>query len=724
MGCACIGHTINYSDLDVVWCVQSDDHILWTFSINDNIEIERSYQNLMQNMTLRNSESICNIDFIKLTFTNTKDNITHELFRKHLDDLGNIIRVDAFSNIPFLNTNIILSQSKRETNTNVQGIFRKLDELFLFGNLLKTETITFPLDSEAIKNITELKGLTIDRVKHRLMDEFKEDTQGDPLSEYYMAINQREVAKIDEENIFEIIIKIFCNSNYVFDKLNRELREDKMKWSKYTLYYLLLQYAIYKSSEIPRTGLINSMKALSDTISFYRGCILPIELISCLQKCVEKGENFVLLKEFISCTYDLNVATKYALKEDKRVYNQHPCIFEFILPIKFNCYSLVEQYSPFKAEREVLLASMNLFMIDGVQIERAKGGLIYKIILRYISDGTSNYDYLAYTTKKEIKLNDPTLDLTQVAIMLKYNKSIENLRITNLKFCQEEMPNLTKSLNYMNLKELYLNNNKLNDSSIDAISKFLKATKNLTKLDLSFNNITEEGALCIGEALRQNQSIDTLELCSNKIASGANYVIKSLIINKTLRVINLSNNELQDKDIECLNSLLNILRPLQVSLNVSLNNMSDTGAWFIASFLKKSNLLISLSLEGNQITHKGAIKLFESLKSNNSLEELYLKDNILDGESCLYNLVECLKSNFCLTVLEISNLIIDNEDLIAFSEFVKSNKILTSLIMTDMKYVGNLKLDVLANALGGNKYLETLLISFKNMKEVYKRNIK
>ena len=100
------------------------------------------------------------------------------------------------------------------------------------------------------------------------------------------------------------------------------------------------------------------------------------------------------------------------------------------------------------------------------------------------------------------------------------------------------------------------------DLGITALAKCIESNPNLKKLNINDNTVTERGALAIGEALENCKNLETLDmgdcLIRNKgnaienvsckrlsIFLGAHYLSKRLKSMKSLRILNLSYNEIR-----------------------------------------------------------------------------------------------------------------------------------------------------------------------------------
>ena len=65
---------------------------------------------------------------------------------------------------------------------------------------------------------------------------------------------------------------------------------------------------------------------------------------------------------------------------------------------------------------------------------------------------------------------------------------------------------------YDKVKELYLGNNNISDEGAKALAEALKVNTALQELDLDFNKISDEGAKALAEALQVNTALQELWL--------------------------------------------------------------------------------------------------------------------------------------------------------------------------------------------------------------------
>ena len=93
-----------------------------------------------------------------------------------------------------------------------------------------------------------------------------------------------------------------------------------------------------------------------------------------------------------------------------------------------------------------------------------------------------------------------------------------------------------------------LASNNIGDEGAKAIADALKSNTSLTTIDLRGNNIGDEGAKAIAEALKGNTSLTSINLSNNNIGDeGAKAIADALKFNTSLTTIDLDNNNLGDE---------------------------------------------------------------------------------------------------------------------------------------------------------------------------------
>ena len=223
---------------------------------------------------------------------------------------------------------------------------------------------------------------------------------------------------------------------------------------------------------------------------------------------------------------------------------------------------------------------------------------------------------------------------------------------------------------------LYLHRRGIGNTEVKALCDFLKCNTKFTRLNLSDNEINDEGVQILCEVLKYNTSLTVLDLSRNDITDeGAIALGDTLKFNNTLIELNLGGTCISDKGIKVLMDALKYnsthknstpsraLQPVLysgadsklaiLSLNENLFNSGDERAKVLGRALKDNNILTELNLEYNIIGNEGAKLLGKALKYNTKLTGLNLSHNRIGNEGAK-SLGKALQCNTSLTELNLS----------------------------------------------------------------------
>eukprot|EP00941_MAST-03F_sp_MAST-3F-sp1_P000567 g567.t1 len=179
------------------------------------------------------------------------------------------------------------------------------------------------------------------------------------------------------------------------------------------------------------------------------------------------------------------------------------------------------------------------------------------------------------------------------------------------------------------LKVLNLYNCAMGDHGLKALVESLKGNVTLTFLDLTHNDLGALSGRYVKKLLRQeNSGICKLILSTNFLGvEGAKRIAAGMRDNPSLEVLNLSHNA-----IECAGTIyiLNALEtaPRLRELNLEANAISSGGAAEIGMILSKNRTLKTLVLSNNNLRDVGILCMKEGLRSglNCSLQILHLSN--------------------------------------------------------------------------------------------------
>uniref|UniRef100_A0A8C1C7E3 NACHT domain-containing protein n=1 Tax=Cyprinus carpio carpio TaxID=630221 RepID=A0A8C1C7E3_CYPCA len=199
-----------------------------------------------------------------------------------------------------------------------------------------------------------------------------------------------------------------------------------------------------------------------------------------------------------------------------------------------------------------------------------------------------------------------------------------------------------------NLKELNMNNNNLQDSGVELLCTGLKNINcKLEILSLKNNCITEGGCHVLAAALNSNPSnLTELDLSENKLGNPGMKIILTLFENVQCRLEKLKLNCISITDEGCA-ALASAFNSNLRELDLSRNQIGDSGVTEISSLLRNSQTLQILRLSDCSISEEGYKALSSALRSNPShLIELDLTGND-PGPSGVKQLSDLLQDPNC-----------------------------------------------------------------------------
>jgi Ran GTPase-activating protein (RanGAP) involved in mRNA processing and transport len=184
---------------------------------------------------------------------------------------------------------------------------------------------------------------------------------------------------------------------------------------------------------------------------------------------------------------------------------------------------------------------------------------------------------------------------------------------------------------------------------VQQIALELALNTTLKRLDLSWNNFGDDGAVAIAKALRINKSLEILCLAGNKIGNkGTEAITSCLQMNKSLRELHLGAD---------MTTVEQTLPPSKrMSNDDSLTNELGIGALVsLANALKVNTKLATLGLGSCSIDDLGVAILANALKSNTALTTLSLRSNSIGGPGAHAILDVLNKYNTTLTYLDLND---------------------------------------------------------------------
>jgi Ran GTPase-activating protein (RanGAP) involved in mRNA processing and transport len=173
------------------------------------------------------------------------------------------------------------------------------------------------------------------------------------------------------------------------------------------------------------------------------------------------------------------------------------------------------------------------------------------------------------------------------------------------------------------LEELFLAGVKMHGDGVVALSSMLLINTGIRVLDLGNNDIDDKGIALISQTLARNKSIPlrSLVLSFNKIScAGIECLMNAIWGSKTLKELKLDNNKMQDRGAQLCSVVLGSIS-LEV-LDISCNKISTVGIKALMKSLSENSSLKSLSLNGIPMDQNASKAVSYALAYNSSLESL------------------------------------------------------------------------------------------------------
>ena len=212
-----------------------------------------------------------------------------------------------------------------------------------------------------------------------------------------------------------------------------------------------------------------------------------------------------------------------------------------------------------------------------------------------------------------------------------------------------------QSNNETKLASLNFKNNHIGPGGANAVAAMVAVTGALTKLSLAQNKLEEAATKAICKALEQNTTLKELDISGDWRGSntggsaGATHVAKMVRVNGGLTSLDLSFNELEDEGVSAVCKAIQSNKETKLaSLNFKYNDFGLGGANAVAALVAVTGGLTSIDLSRNQLcgiwtdwegdqhgtyTAEGITAIADALRANRSLTMANLLGKKLDAES-------------------------------------------------------------------------------------------
>lgn len=244
---------------------------------------------------------------------------------------------------------------------------------------------------------------------------------------------------------------------------------------------------------------------------------------------------------------------------------------------------------------------------------------------------------------------------------------VQTLKMDNCSLRAASLERLGQSIRRSDIKNLSLRRNKINALGAVAVAVMLRdypdaavSTNRLSpeSLNLTGGKPNETKATTSVAPVTEPEKLGrlvTLDVRTNDIKGGVSYIAQVLKRNKTLKVLNLSDNKI---DVA---GLVNIAEALRQNTTLETLDMSSNpccgpnldGIHALKSALMVNKSLKRIFLSNTSMTAEGAIALAETIPDIKTIIHLDLTDNSI-GEAGLMALNVAMKANTTLRCVDVS----------------------------------------------------------------------
>ena len=276
------------------------------------------------------------------------------------------------------------------------------------------------------------------------------------------------------------------------------------------------------------------------------------------------------------------------------------------------------------------------------------------LFLQFCSIGDRKAEILARSKNLQTPLK--VLDLTLNGITHKGMESVAKIikSSTNLThFSVQFNPigdggiQLFPLLKFKHLIQLNIKQIKMTEVGTSALSEWCKLNDSLQSLDISYNKITDNGLMRISDNLPDKLVRLIVKKCWVTY-NGAVNIAKLLVINKTLKYLDISENNIGDDGISAISDSLHVNTTL-IQLVAHSCRFKSKGAESVAKMLQANKILKYLDISYNNIGADGTKTITSSIQTNTTLIQLKIFKY-----KCTEGLTETLKINKTLKELAIT----------------------------------------------------------------------
>ena len=189
-------------------------------------------------------------------------------------------------------------------------------------------------------------------------------------------------------------------------------------------------------------------------------------------------------------------------------------------------------------------------------------------------------------------------------------------------------------IKHKTLTEFTLSDCKITDKEIQTLAEAIEVNTTLQSVDISYNKINDKGILFICNCLNKvNRSLCKLNLSGNQITDdGVKIFMEAVTVNKILRELNLSGNNITDKAANSFAEAIHVNTTLRI-LNISKNWISKDGVMRILEACTKNKTLHKLVCTHNNLLQYELAAINGYIRKKKAIQIFHASWNSIDAAS-------------------------------------------------------------------------------------------
>ena len=260
-----------------------------------------------------------------------------------------------------------------------------------------------------------------------------------------------------------------------------------------------------------------------------------------------------------------------------------------------------------------------------------------------------------------------------IAAVFSHNLKLEVLNLSDLDLSSEDFVSITTALfNFSNLRKLDISNNDIDDDGTDGLVTLLSHNINIEILDISGIKLTEvKNIIKVAKALQKLRNLTKLNICCDDLNNNAADALAAISLYNS----NLKEIELEVKKFMC---TLEFFEHFFKSPTCNVNNQT---AYTIAAFLSNNTTLKNVHLKFDYyIEVANAIRIFKSMKKISTLKifEICFSECV---DQAANSIAEVLANNKQLEEIDLSR---NNLRAVSAIKIFNGMKNLSNLIKLDV----------------------------------------